>query len=143
MMRTLIALVLLAGVAHADTASESKKVTDDAMARWNAADNDRSVLAKLWDLIDSTAWDNMKRAKEQVLDRKKDIDKRLKNNEPVDAELRLQDLKRDVKMMDRDIDEYKSSTKATEWKLLAGIVIFVVAAFGATIWGFIRRRARR
>jgi hypothetical protein len=62
MMRTLIVLVLLAGVAHADTASEAKSVTDDAMARWNAADDDRGVLMKLWTLIDSTAYDNMVRA---------------------------------------------------------------------------------
>lgn len=140
MMRTLIVLVVLAGVAHADTASEAKSVTDDAMARWNAADDDRGVLMKLWTLIDSTAYDNMTRAKEQVLDRKKDIDKRLKNHEDVDAELRLTDLKRDVKQMDHEIDEYRSTMKATEWKLGGGILLFVIAAFGATIWRFVRRR---
>jgi hypothetical protein len=75
-----------------------------------------------------------------VLDRKKDIDKRLKNHEDVDAELRLKDLKRDVERMDHEVDEYRSTMKATEWKLGGGILLFVIAAFGATIWRFLRRR---
>ncbi|HUS29435.1 MAG TPA: hypothetical protein VMZ53_13040 [Kofleriaceae bacterium] len=138
-----VLLSLLAGMAHADTAKEAQAVTDEAMARWNAAASERGIFAKVWDLIDSTAWDNMKRGKESVLDRKRDIDKRLKNHEDVDAELRLADLKRDAKMMDHEIAAYRDAMSSTVWKLQAGVALFIIGVFGASIWRFLKSRQRR
>jgi hypothetical protein len=142
-IRALLALVLLAGVAHADTASETKATADAALARWDAASNDRGIFAKLWDLVESSAWDQMKLAKQDVLYERAGIEKKLEEQELVDAELKLADLKTSVAAMDRTIAAYQASTKSTVWKLQLGIGLFIVGVFGMTIWRFVRRRVRR
>jgi len=142
MIRALITLVLLAGVAHADVASDSKTTFDTAMARWNAAADDRGVFAKLWDLIESTPWDDLKQTKADVVADYKGIEKRLKAQEVVDAEIELGRMKLSIVRMDRAIETYKASTKATVWKMQLGIGLFIVGVFGMSIWRFLRRRVR-
>jgi hypothetical protein len=143
--RALVILALLAasGIAHADTAEDAKKVTDDAMKRFAALESDRNVMWKLWDLIDSSAWDNVKHSRDYVIERKGEIDKRVKAGEAVDAELKLDELKRDVDEMDKEIAAYRSSTQGNLWKLYGGAALFIVAVFGMSILRFLRRRTGR
>ncbi|HTL38275.1 MAG TPA: hypothetical protein VL326_34330 [Kofleriaceae bacterium] len=143
MIRILIALVVFTSVAHADTASDAKKVTDDAFKRFAALESDRGPMWKAWDLIDSSAWDNVKHSRDYVIERKGEIDKRLKNGENVDAELKLDELKRDVNELDQEIAAYRSSTGGNVWKLYGGAALFIVAVFGMSILRFLRSRVRR
>jgi hypothetical protein len=137
---TLLGLVLLGGIAHADTAGDAKKMTDDALARFASLEGERNVFWKAWDLIDDSAWTNLKHARDYVVERKGEIDTRLKAGENVDAELKLSDLKRDIDEMDQEMAAYRSSTKGSVWKLQAGAALFILAVLGMSVLRFLRRR---
>lgn len=143
MIRVLVILIALVGVAHADTASDAKKMTDAAMSRYADAESTGSVMGKVWRLIESAPHDNLVHSKDYVLEAKSDIDKALKAGEEVEAELKLGDLKRSIETLDTEIASYKSYMKGTLWKLYAGLAFFIVLAFGGSIWMFIKRKARR
>lgn len=140
MIRVLFVLIALVGVAHADTASEAKKLTNDALARYEAAD---TKTGKVWALIDGSARENLVNAKNYVVESKADVDKQVKAGEEVEAELKLNDLKTSIKTLDTEIDSYTSYMKSTQWKLYGGLAFFILLAFGGSIWMFIKRKARR
>lgn len=143
MIRVLLILVALVGVAHADTASEAKKITDDALARYQDAASTGSVLGKVWRLIEDSPYNNLVHAKDYVVEQKANLDKQVKAGEEVEAELKLVDLKRAIETLDTEIASYKSYMKGTLWKLYGGLAFFIILAFGGSIWAFVKRRARR
>jgi hypothetical protein len=138
-----LVLIALAGVARADTASEAKKITDAALARYAEAESTGSVMGKIWRLIESAPHENLVQAKDYVVEVKANLDKEVKAGAEVEAEIKLSDLKRAVEVLDTEIADYKSYMKGTLWKLYAGVAFFIILAFGASIWAFIKRKARR
>jgi hypothetical protein len=143
MIRVWLVLIALAGVARADTASEAKQLTDAALARYAEADSTGSVFGKIWRLIDSSPHDNLVNAKTFMLEAKADVDKEVKADAAVEAEIKLGDLKTAIADLDKECAAYTKEMKSTLWKMYAGIAIFVIGVFGMSIWAFIRRRARR
>lgn len=142
MIRVLVILIAMAAsrVAHADTASEAKKITNDALSRYNAAN---TKTGKVWALIDSSPHDNLVLAKDRVVESKADVDKELKAGEEVEAEIKLGDLKTSIKNLDSEIDSYNSYMKSTQWKLYGGAAAFILLVFGGSIWLFIKRKTGR
>jgi hypothetical protein len=135
-----VVLIALVGVAHADTASEAKKLTNDALARFDAAN---TKTGKIWALIDGSAHDNLVNAKDHVVESKADVDKQVKAGEEIEAELKLNDLKTSIRTLDTEIDSYNSYMKGTQWKLYGGAAAFILLVFGGSIWMFIKRKTRR
>ena len=143
MIRVLIVLIALAGVAHADTASEAKKLTEASLARYNEAESAGSVFGKIWRLIDSSPHDNLVNSKNFMLEAKADVDKNIKAGEEVEAGFKLEELKTSIADLDKECEVYKKEMKSKVLNMTAGIVIIVVGVFGMAIWAFIKRRARR
>ncbi|HSD90426.1 MAG TPA: hypothetical protein VLB44_23020, partial [Kofleriaceae bacterium] len=124
MLRVLVVLVALTGVARADLGSEARSVTDAALARYEDQIGGRNPLLKLYDLIDSSMLDNVKHAREHLIEAKADFDKQWKAHEEVEATHKLEELKQEVKAFDAEIDAYKKESKTTMWKLIGGLVLF-------------------
>jgi hypothetical protein len=140
---TIMFLLVLGRTAHADTASDAKKLTDAALSRYTDAEKTGSVFGQLWRVIDSSPHDNLVNAKDYVVSAKADVDKELKANQEVEAELKLDALKRSIADLDTEIEAYRKDMKSTLWKLYAGTALFIIAVFGGAIWAFIRRRGAR
>jgi hypothetical protein len=144
MLRVLVVLVALTGVARADLASEARSKTDAAFARYDDKIGGRNPLLKVYDLIDSSMLDNVKASRKHLVEAKEAFDKAWKAHEETDAKFKLADLESEVKSLDREIDDYSKWGRTTMWKILGGLIFLGVAVFGGAIYAvFLRLRSRR
>lgn len=137
MLRVLVMIVLLCGVARAqEFAPEARKVTDAALARYKSEIDSRNFLLRINDVIDDARITNVKHAHANLVETKAAFDK--------DPSLRgLEDVQTAAKRLQGSIDTYSAEAKSTTLKIGAGLALAVIVLFGGAIFAIMKRKAAR
>jgi len=148
MLRVLVILVALVGVAHAemqvseDPNKDARKLSEETFARYDSEIGSRNPLLRLYDLFDDARIVNCKNARVHFEEAKTAFDKVPKDDVP-ELHYRLHDMQETAKGVNRAIDAYNAEAKSTMMKMIAGLALIGLLIFGGAIWAVIKAKAAR
>lgn len=148
MLRVLVIVVALMGVAHAqmdlsaNPQRDARNLTEETLARYDSEIASRNPLLRLYDLFDDALISNAKYARKHFDEAKEAFDKVPKGDE-ADLQDKLREMKQQAKAVNRTIDAYKVEAKGTMLKMVGGLVLIGLFIFGGAIWAVIKAKAAR
>ena len=138
MLRVLVILVALTTMARADEdfAPKAKRLTTEALERYDSEIDSRNFLLRINDLLDDSLLTNAKNARVHVVEAKEDFDK-----DP--GFHKLEDVKVATDRLQNAITAYRAEAKTNALKVAGGLALAVIVVFGGAIFAFVKRKARR